>query len=411
MIQGEPSVSTPRQRRCSHVFYGLVLVQALHQTTKEPACDVDSSPRRWQREPHWPCSPAPPWRRRRPGQRSPASTRPPRPLTPSPRVPPPTPGPSASSPEASKDAGSQIFAERWNGTQWQQAPTTNIVRQDERLLGVSASGPNDAWAVGNTNSISAASHDTLAAHWNGTAWTITPTPAAASGGRLASLYDVADLSPASAWAVGQGKDARPLAEHWDGTAWSVVPVPVPAVPSGTSFANAVLSKISAVSATDIWAVGTTTAIQGTSVVRFTLAMHYNGTAWSIVKTANTAEPTGLSGVTAISATNAWAVGTGFNNVHDTSASVANKAVIEHWNGTAWSIVASPAGLISVDRISAASATDIWASGQAPEQTIAGVPVPVARTLHWNGSAWSVLPGPTGSDPGTAVTGLSALPYR
>jgi hypothetical protein len=212
-------------------------------------------------------------------------------------------------PGAGDDAGLQIFAERWNGTQWQQTPTTNIVRQDERLLGVSASGPNDAWAVGNTNSISAASHDTLAAHWDGTAWTIVPTPAAASGGRLASLDDVA--------------------EHWDGTAWSVVPVPVPAVPSGTSFANAVLSKISAVSPTDIWAVGTTTAIQGTSVVRSTLAMHYNGTAWSIVKTVNTAEPTGLSGVTAISANNAWAVGNGFNNVHDTSASVADKAVIEH----------------------------------------------------------------------------------
>jgi hypothetical protein len=314
-------------------------------------------------------------------------------------------------PGAGEDAGAQIFVERWNGTQWQQAPTTNFVRQDERLLGVSASGPNDAWAVGNTNSISAASHDTLAAHWDGTAWTIVPTPAAASGGRLASLYDVADLSPANAWAVGQGKDARPLAEHWDGTAWSVVPVPVPAVPSGTAFANAVLSRISAVSATDIWAVGTTTAIQNVNkaVTRFTLAMHYNGTAWSIVKTANTTEPTGLNGVTAISANNAWAVGNGFNNVHDTSASVANKPVIEHWNGTAWSIVASPAGLISVDRISAASATDIWASGQAPLQTIAGVPVPVAKTLHWNGTAWSVMPGPTASDPNTAVTGLSALP--
>jgi hypothetical protein len=312
---------------------------------------------------------------------------------------------------AGDDAGLQIFAERWNGTRWQQAPTPNIVRQDERLLGVSASGPNDAWAVGNTNSISAASHNTLAAHWDGTAWTIVPTPAAASGGRLASLYGVADLGPANAWAVGQGKDARPLAEHWDGTAWSVVPVPVPAVPSGTSFANAVLSSISAVSATDIWAVGTTTAIQNASkaVTRFTLAMHYNGTAWSIVTTANTAEPTGLSGVTAISATNAWAVGNGFNNVHDTSASVANKAVIEHWNGTAWSIVASPAGLISVDRISAASATDIWASGQAPLQTVGGIPAPVARTLHWNGTAWSVMPGPTGSDPNTEVTGLSALP--
>jgi hypothetical protein len=232
------------------------------------------------------------------------------------------------------DAGLQILAERWNGTQWQQVPTPNIVRQDERLLGVSASGPNDAWAVGNTNMISFASHNTLAAHWDGTAWTIVPTPAAASGGRLASLYDVADFSPTNAWAIGQGKDARPLAEHWDGTAWSVIPVPTPTVPSGISFANAVLSKISAVSATDIWAVGTTTAIQGVNVVRFTLAMHYNGTAWSIVKTVNTTEPTGLSDVTAISANNAWAVGNGFNNVHDTSANVANKAVIEHWDGTA-----------------------------------------------------------------------------
>jgi hypothetical protein len=96
------------------------------------------------------------------------------------------------------------------------------------------------------------------------------------------------------------------------TASANVPVPTPTVPSGTGFANAVLSKISAISATDIWALGTTTAIQGVNVVRFTLAMHYNGTAWSIVKTVNTAEPTGLSDVTAISANNAWAVGTTFS---------------------------------------------------------------------------------------------------
>src|SRR6201989_3673397 len=50
-------------------------------------------------------------------------------------------------PGTGEDAGSQIFAERWNGTQWQQAPTTNIVGQDERLLGVSASRPKHAWAV------------------------------------------------------------------------------------------------------------------------------------------------------------------------------------------------------------------------------------------------------------------------
>jgi hypothetical protein len=39
-------VSTPRQRRYSQVFYRRVLVRTLHQTTKEPACDIGSSPRR-----------------------------------------------------------------------------------------------------------------------------------------------------------------------------------------------------------------------------------------------------------------------------------------------------------------------------------------------------------------------------
>ena len=33
----------------------------------------------------------------------------------------------------------------------------------------------------------------------------------------------------------------------------------------------------------------------------------------------------------------------------------------------------------------------------------------SMTLHWNGTAWSAMPGPTGSDPNTEVTGLSALP--
>src|ERR1700748_1212417 len=38
-------------------------------------------------------------------------------------------------PGAREDAGSQIFAERWNGTQWPHVPTTNIVPRDEPLLG------------------------------------------------------------------------------------------------------------------------------------------------------------------------------------------------------------------------------------------------------------------------------------
>jgi hypothetical protein len=308
------------------------------------------------------------------------------------------------------DAGSQMLTERWNGTSWQQVPTPNLNFEDERLLAVSASAADEAWAVGTQKSINAASRATLAAHWDGTAWTIVPTPATVSGGKVVTLDGVADLSPTNAWAVGEGKDARPLAEHWDGSAWSVVPVPAPVAPAGTSLASAVLSSISAVSPTDIWAVGTTTATQTQTlaVVRFTLAEHWNGTAWSIVKTANTAEPTALNGVTAISATNAWAVGNGFNNVHDTGATNANQAVIEHWNGTAWSIVTSPATVPQLGSVSAASATDIWATGAAID-TSGSIPVNVTRTEHWNGTAWSVVASPNGSAGDTILGGVSALP--
>src|ERR1700760_3419113 len=41
-------------------------------------------------------------------------------------------------PGAGEDAGSQIFAERWNGTQWQQGPPDKTARPEQGAAGVSA---------------------------------------------------------------------------------------------------------------------------------------------------------------------------------------------------------------------------------------------------------------------------------
>lgn len=62
----------------------------------------------------------------------------------------------------------------------------------------------------------------------------------------------------------------------------------------------------------------------------------------------------FNGIAAVSATNIWAVG--FSHSH---------TLIEHWNGTQWSIIPSPApGVISfLTRAVAISATDIWAVGE------------------------------------------------
>jgi len=89
-------------------------------------------------------------------------------------------------PGPARHDGTIMLAERWNGRQWQQLPTPNVRFFDERLLAVHASAANDAWAVGATNQTSFATTNPIAAHWNGTEWTIVATPATTRGFRSVS---------------------------------------------------------------------------------------------------------------------------------------------------------------------------------------------------------------------------------
>ena len=120
-----------------------------------------------------------------------------------------------------------------------------MLHRDESLLAVSASSATDAWAVGFTKTVGAAGRNPLAVHWNGSSWTIVPTPTL-TGGAKSTLNGVADLSASNAWAVGKGRNGAALAEHWNGSTWSVVPVPTPAGASSSQ-----LGGISARSPSDI----------------------------------------------------------------------------------------------------------------------------------------------------------------
>jgi hypothetical protein len=82
----------------------------------------------------------------------------------------------------------------------------------------------------------------------------------------------------------------------------------------------VLYGVSAGSTNDVWAVG----VRGGDVL--SLIEHWDGSQWSVVPS-----PTGrLSAVTALSKVDAWAVG--FTT--DTE----SQTLTEHWNGVSWSIV-------------------------------------------------------------------------
>ena len=309
-------------------------------------------------------------------------------------------------PGPNDDDGGQMLAEHWNGTAWTQTPTPNIFRFDEKLNAVSAASATDVWAVGSQNMTSFKHTDPIAAHYDGTSWTIVPTPAT-TGGSKSILFGVADLGSTNAWAVGRSEGNRALIEHWTGSAWSIVPAPVPAVPAGETFVGTTLNAISARSATDIWAVGYTQAAKGTASNSYTLTMHYNGTSWTVLPSPNPAVRSAingvqqqLNGVVEIAANDAWAVGNTVDTV--SGAFQPNGPIAMHWNGTAWSLATVPAGVTTrLSAVSANSSAVVWAVGD-------------GQILRFEGTKWTneAAPGApilrgVGSVPGTATEAFVA----
>jgi hypothetical protein len=313
---------------------------------------------------------------------------------------------SFTGPDADAD-GQQMLTARWDGTQWRQVPAPAVVHQDEVLNAVSAGSAGEAWAVGTTRVVSAAARSPLAIHWNGTAWTIVPTPNT-SGSSKSMFNGVATLGSDNAWAVGRGKDAHPLVEHWNGTSWTVAAVPTPPVPSGWTFASAILNGISARSATDIWAIGSVTANRSGSTRTSTLALHYDGTSWKITPTPSNPAvtvDTALNAVTAVGPNDVWSVGQ-TSTINGTT--LPGTLVIQHWNGTAWSSVTTPALQGELKGVTARSATDVWAVGDISD-TSGQTPVGGTLTMHWNGTAWSRVDSPNGASGSSLLTGVSATP--
>ncbi len=210
------------------------------------------------------------------------------------------------------------------------------------------------------------------------------------------LYRVAAISANDVWAVGYYSSGsyQPLTEHWDGTIWTVVPNPF------VSDSGA-LTAVTALSANDVWAVGWRLVSNPSSHI--TLVEHWDGTQWSIVPSANVAGANinELYGVAAVAVNDVWAVGLA------TSTSD-NRTLIEHWDGSQWSVAPSP-NIETSDYfhdVAAVSANDVWAVGES------GL-YPNVHTLavHWNGSDWSIVstPNPSTFSSFTSVATVRGVP--
>jgi len=100
------------------------------------------------------------------------------------------------------------------------------------------------------------------------------------------------------------------------------------VPSPNGGSTNTLRGVSALASNDVWAVGYTY----TGGTYRALIEHWNGSAWVVVLSPNVG---GLSdqlyGVSALASNDVWAVGNYYNNNGE-------QPLIEHWTGSAWAVV-------------------------------------------------------------------------
>lgn len=236
-------------------------------------------------------------------------------------------------------AGSgKVYIVGWDGHAWRRLHAPGPPG-DTILTGVAATSVRNVWAVGYL----LMHHLTgVILHWNGTAWTRTPVPRMRTG---TVLGRVAATSADQAWAVGVTSDNKTLILRWNGTAWHRVTSPI--ISGG-------LTDVTVISARDAWAVGAPQSVFDVGCIgsldrllsapgappqqtagRYAasrvrpIILHWNGTTWKPVT--SPALPGGgvLIGVTATSASNAWAVGA-LNYLQPKA-----RTLVLRWNGRTW----------------------------------------------------------------------------
>jgi len=209
-----------------------------------------------------------------------------------------------------------------------------------------------------------------------------------------SFYAVSALSRTDVWAVGS---------HYDGVndrplaehfdGRSWTTVTVPSPGPGAAYLRGVLGFAS----NDVWAGGYQTAQSG---AQKTLIEHYDGTLWTIIASPNPASIAAyLSSLVAFASDNVWASGYYISN------SGVYRTLVEHWDGGSWTIVPSPnagAGDNALNCIAGTQPNDIWAVGYG---SLGLGSAAATLVLHFDGTSWSVVPSP---NPGGLTSSLSSV---
>lgn len=272
--------------------------------------------------------------------------------------------------------------DHWNGRSWSRQAAPNPGYHGSLLAAVTATSATNAWAVGNQG-LNPVGARALVEHWNGTRWSVQSSPSPSAG--PVDLFGVAAVSARSAWAVGTyAGSGKTLIEHWNGSTWSIQSSPNPG-----NFANELLS-VTALSATNVWASGYWTAQGG---AMHALIEHWDGSRWSVQPSVSQGTAWNVLNGVAIAGAVPWSAGTSDGPPSGTGE---QRGMLERRTSTGWQSLAMPAlnaTQYGLEAIGARYANSAWATGHADISGKAGT-----QTLieHWNGSRWSVQPSPSPS---------------
>lgn len=261
-----------------------------------------------------------------------------------------------------------LLAESLSGSTW--TVVTIPSPSGAQLTGISCASASACEAVGSFSN--GGTTETLAEVWNGSNWTVqsTPNPAGAASSQLS---EVSCRSAASCEAVGQftsGGATQTLAEGWNGSGWAIQ-----STPNVTGASQSVLSGVSCPSAAACEAVGNS----ATGTNSASLAEVWNGSAWAIQPTPNTA--TNVNDLNAVSCTSSSAC------------TATGRGLAERWDGSTWALqtIAEPKGNTPADLtgVSCTDNTRCMAVGSFFNKE--AIETLVAE--QWDGTKWTVLSTP------------------
>jgi hypothetical protein len=290
--------------------------------------------------------------------------------------------------------GPTSLSSRWNGSTFTKLVPSATA---DELYGVSCTSATQCVAVG--ANYGAGIPVPRASVWNGTTWatSVVPNPSGSTFGELASVScPVSTTCYASGWYTTSSTTDMPLVNRWNGTTWTAQTL---TLPGGTTSAQ--LSDISCTTASTCTAVGYYDTV---AQPRRTMALRWNGTAWSVQTPVHPAGATQsqLQGVACPGVATCVAVGSYVD------ASSVQHSLAETWAGGAWTqkTVADPVGGSdpALSDVSCFSTPTIGCDAVGGYSSVTNIE-PMAAA--WNNTSWALatVPKATGATDVT-LTGVS-----